>query len=229
MWSILERRVQVTILISAVIYLLIAIQALIPFISDAPISSTKFVSIIIFIVATLFVGAFNLLWRRLWRRYPVLGKLIFPDLQGTWEGTIQTSWKNPDTGLVPGPIATIVWIRQDLLSISVRQQTKESPSWSTRMVPAADRASGRYQLWYSYDNKPHANVSSSSPDHEGVCTLENDPTLNPSFLKGQYYTSRKTTGNISLTRRSREIKPFADKEDWTSGTLVNDFRSVTGA
>jgi SMODS-associating 2TM, beta-strand rich effector domain len=74
---------------------------------------------------------FQFTWRAIWARIPALAKVAFPDINGTWKGTLHSNWKDPKTGLSPGPIETTVWIRQTLLSVSVRQQTKESPSWST--------------------------------------------------------------------------------------------------
>jgi hypothetical protein len=63
------------------------------------------------------------------------------------------------------------------------------------MFPYADATSDRYQLWFSYDNRPNANVSSVSPDHEGVCWLEMNLSLDRNMMKGRYYTSRSTSGN----------------------------------
>jgi hypothetical protein len=150
--------------------------------------------------------------------------MFFPDLNGTWTGTLQTTWKNPVTGEIPGPIETTVWINQDLLTVTVKQQTKESPSHSTRMFLSADRESDKYRLWFSYDNRPHANVSNVSPDHEGVCWLEMNLRLDRNHLKGQYYTSRSTSGNIQLKRVYSEVKNVPGRQHWTGGGEVNNFR-----
>jgi len=224
MWQLLDRKTQVTIIVTATAWIFFVVQTAGSLFSEGTPSALKVISFAIFAIATVLVAIFNFCWRWFWRNIPFLGKVFFPDLNGTWKGTLQTSWKNPETGLTPGPIDTIVWIRQSLLSISVRQQTKESPSWSTRMFPDADIAADRYRLWYSYENKPHANVAHTSPDHEGVACLEMNFNLNPNFLKGQYYTSRSTTGNMEISRVSKDIKDFADQREWFSGKLVNDFR-----
>src|SRR3712207_1102068 len=36
----------------------------------------------------------------------------YPDLNGTWQGTIQTTWVDPQTGQPPGPIPVILSIKQ---------------------------------------------------------------------------------------------------------------------
>ena len=54
----------------------------------------------------------------------------FPNLNGTWQGTIQTTWKNPETGQVPGPIPTILTIKQSFGRISCVMRTTEMVSRS---------------------------------------------------------------------------------------------------
>jgi hypothetical protein len=95
-----------------------------------------------------------------------------------------------------------VTIRQGVLAISIKQKTDESDSWSTRVIPEADPEADRYKLWYSYSNKPKAAVAHRSSDHDGVAWLEIALSDDPEELKGQYYTSRRTTGDITLRRVS---------------------------
>jgi fumarate reductase subunit D len=224
-WNLLDRKTQVTIIVATAMILLVSMQAAYEFVSGSAVSPFKLLTVIAFLIASVSLWLFNKFWRPMWKRFPGLERTVFPDLNGTWIGTLQTSWKDPSTGAVPGPIETTVWIRQDLLTISVQQQTKESPSWSTRMFPYADAASDRYRLWFSYDNRPHANVSSGSPDHEGVCWLEMNLSLDRNKMKGQYYTSRSTSGNLQITRSSKNIEDIAGRENWASGAASHDFRS----
>jgi len=54
-----------------------------------------------------------------WRWKIFRGWLVpFPDLNGTWQGSIQTTWKNPETGVVPAPIPVILTIKQSFTRIS---------------------------------------------------------------------------------------------------------------
>jgi hypothetical protein len=224
MWTLLNRKTQITIIVAIAMALVVSLQGVYEVVSGLTVSPFKLLTVIVFLIASGSIWLFNKSWRAIWKRFPVIEKIFFPDLNGTWIGTLQTTWKNPTTGEIPGPIETTAWIRQDLLTISVQQQTKESPSRSTRMFPYADASSDRYQLWFSYDNRPHANVSSVSPDHEGVCLLEMNLSLDRNKMKGQYYTSRSTSGNIQLTRISSSIKNISGRENWASGTDAHEFR-----
>jgi hypothetical protein len=224
MWSLLSRKTQITIIVVLSIVVLLSVQALRTWLVGSAQSPIQLISIIVFAVGTVFLAAFNFLWRWFWRKVPALERIAFPDLNGTWATEIQTNWKDPTTGLSPGPIEATVWIRQNLLSINVQQQTKESPSWSTRMFPYADSSADRYILWFSYDNKPHANVAGSSPDHEGVCQLEMNLNLDRNLMRGQYYTSRSTSGNMSLKRMSTKWINLPGRSQWVAGQHWNDFR-----
>jgi SMODS-associating 2TM, beta-strand rich effector domain len=125
------RKTQLSIVVTATLLLCLCIQAVIEWLTGQAPSPLKLSSVIIFLLATVLVAVFNFTWRAIWARIPALAKVAFPDINGTWKGTLHSNWKDPKTGLSPGPIETTVWIRQTLLSVSVRQQTKESPSWST--------------------------------------------------------------------------------------------------
>lgn len=224
MWTILSRKTQITIIVIITMAALVSVQSILEWVSGTGTSVFKLVSLIVFLVGTVALWVFNKSWRWLWQKFPAMGGLLFPDLNGTWVGTIQTTWKDPITGVVPGPIDTTVWIKQDLLSISVKQQTKESPSRSTRMFLSSDLETDQYSLWFSYDNRPHANVTHLSPDHEGVCRLTVNLLLDRNLLTGQYYTSRSTSGNMTLKRFADEIKNVPGRKNWTGGGEVNDFR-----
>src|SRR5260370_906911 len=53
----------------------------------------------------------------LWRLSPLNGWLVpFPDLNGTWQGTIQTTWIDPKTGVCPPPVPVILCIKQSFVS-----------------------------------------------------------------------------------------------------------------
>ena len=55
----------------------------------------------------------------------------FPDLRGTWQGELETTWKDPRTGKIPGPIAVILVIKQSFGAIKCAMYTRESESYST--------------------------------------------------------------------------------------------------
>jgi len=150
------------------------------------------------------VVVLNQCWRPLWRRFPTLSRVMFPDLNGTWRGTLETTWSDTD-GVIPGPIETTILVRQSLFAIHVQQRTNESDSWSQRVFPEADGEAGRFGLWYSYSNQPRATVSHRSARHDGVARLELSCTADVARLCGQYFSSRRTNGDIAVERVSTEI------------------------
>jgi hypothetical protein len=86
-------------------------------------------------------------------------------------------------------------------------RTTESSSHSTRTLPEADREAQRFRVWYSYENRPDAAYSHRSSRHDGVAWLEMDYERDPNRLAGQYFTERKTSGDIDVRRVSRDVAP----------------------
>lgn len=163
-------------------------------------SLLKMISAITFTIAVILVLIASSTWRYVWTRFPVLNKAFFPDLNGRWTGTLQTTWKSPETGITPGPIPSTITIRQGLFDISIKQVTGESTSHSTRVIAEAYPNADRYRLWYSYDNRPKAEFHHRSTQHEGFGWLEISLAETPDQLTGQYFTSRKTSGDMTFRR-----------------------------
>lgn len=139
-----------------------------------------------------------------WRYRIFRGWLVpFPDLNGTWQGTLQTTWKNPDTGEVPGPIPAILTIQQTFARISCVVRTGEMSSRSYLADFWLDDNEQIRMLGYSYHSKPDAIVQDRSAQHDGTLILEliGNPV---SKLKGQYWTMRKTTGEANFVFRQKE-------------------------
>lgn len=150
----------------------------------------------------LIVGFFvSYAWK--WKMFR--GWLVpFPDLNGTWEGTIQTTWKNPETGDIPAPIPAIVTIKQSFTRISCILRTAESSSYSCFADFWLDDAEQVRKFGYSYHSESLPSVIDRSPPHKGTMIFEliGDPVEK---LKGAYWTSRKTTGEIVLTFRQKSL------------------------
>lgn len=200
MWALLTRARQVQILVALTVIVVLAMEGMNEWWTGQALSPLKAISTATFIIAVVLSLIANWTWRTVWRWFPVLNRVFFPDLNGTWTGTLQTTWKDPATGLTPGPIASTVSIRQGLFDISIKQVTGESTSHSTRVIAEADPNADRYRLWYSYDNRPKAEVHFRSTQHEGVAWLEISLADAPDTLTGQYYTARRTNGDMTLRR-----------------------------
>lgn len=141
----------------------------------------------------------------LWRWRPLQGWLVpFPDLEGTWEGTLQTTWKDPKTKRVPPPIPMYLAIKQSFDSISCVMYTKESVSISATASIKDSEENEVKTLSYTYVNKPEVMVRPRSVIHDGAAMLQviSKPKR---ILKGEYWTNRKSTGQIELQFKTREI------------------------
>ena len=140
-----------------------------------------------------------------WRWNKFQGWLVpFPNINGTWQGYIQTTWKDPKTGERPGPIPTILTIKQTFTIVSCLMKTGEMISHSYAEGFRIESDQQIKQLAYSYTSRPIPSVIERSAPHEGTI-LFNIIGTPVSKLEGQYWTSRKTTGEISLVFREASL------------------------
>ena len=119
----------------------------------------------------------------------------FPNLSGKWSGTIKSNWEGGN----PEPIPTRVTITQNFFNIQVRINTEESRSYSIGASFDIDKDRGFQQLFYSYLNTPKSGVRDRSQIHYGS-TLLNFEGSNVNKMEGEYWTSRETTGEITLIK-----------------------------
>src|SRR5271157_4107806 len=83
-------------------------------------------------VVTLYLILSLIFTKWLWRLRVFRGWLVpFPDLAGTWEGEIRSTWKDPETDRHTPRIPVILVVRQTFSSIACAVFTKESESYST--------------------------------------------------------------------------------------------------
>lgn len=120
-----------------------------------------------------------------------------PDLQGTWKGTLESTWIDPATNQKIPPKDVTLVIKQTFSSISCVMYTDESDSFSNTAQINEDDDSGIFRLSYNYTNRSRANVRDRSAIHDGAAILK-VITEPEKVLKGEYWTSRKTTGDISV-------------------------------
>jgi hypothetical protein len=139
----------------------------------------------------------------LWRLPLFQGWLVpFPDVEGTWEGELRTTWVDPATGQAPGPIRTKLVIRQSFSSMSCVMYTAESSSHSTAAAFHVDDDSGTRRISYVYTSTPRVGVRERSAVHDGATTLRL-LSGSPMRLEGEYWTNRKSTGELTFTFRDR--------------------------
>lgn len=202
MWSLLSRKAQVSIILAFGGIAASAIEAAYALMVGRDPGAFKTFSLSVTAVTAILVFVGEASWRWVWSCVPILDRKAFPDLNGKWTGVLKSTWMNPETKLELGPIPTQITIRQRLFQTSVNLRTGESESLSTRCILERLPEIGRYRIWYSYNNDPIAQVRHRSSPHEGVAFLEIDPQADANRLSGRYYTARKTTGDIEVTRES---------------------------
>jgi len=154
---------------------------------------------------TVFVVISFVFTKWLWRRPFFRGWLVrFPNLQGTWEGELHSTWENPGTKQRIPPLKLILVIRQTFSSISCTMFTKESESYSRAAQLALDDDAGAISLSYSYTNRSKANIRDRSPMHDGAAHLK-VVTVPSRMLEGEYWTGRRTTGQMKLRFSARQL------------------------
>ena len=140
------------------------------------------------IITVLFVS-----WAWKWRIFR--GWLVpIPNLNGKWEGRIFYKEEGEDKSR-----KVSVDIKQTFLYIVVRFCSKESKSLSFCGSFNIDEKRGIRQLIYSYQNDPYSIIRERSAVHFGTTKLDISP--DNSVLEGEYWTSRKTLGSITLKKK----------------------------
>ena len=141
--------------------------------------------LIMYLLSSLFI---SFAWK--WKIFR--GWLIpIPNISGKWEGTLVSTYTTP-----PMEIQTSVCIKQTFFHTIVKIQTGESSSISKCASFDIDTDRDIKQLYYSYVNKPKAEVRHRSEIHYGTTLLEISD--DNQTLTGEYWTSRKTTGSLHL-------------------------------
>ena len=156
-------------------------------------------------VVTIYILIVLLFIKWAWR-WPIFKNWLvrLPDLQGTWKGTIESTWVDPDTGQKITTKDTTLVIKQSFSSISCVMYTDESYSHSVAAQIYEDNKNGIFFLTYNYINRPQVSVRDRSVTHDGAVILK--VILRPEKrLEGEYWTNRKTTGDINFIFESRKL------------------------
>lgn len=175
-------------------------------------------SIVIGILVTLLTAVDRWLWRWRWLQ---LGLFPMPDIRGTWLVRLrpEAPWNNP-----PERQAYMV-IRQTYSSVTLRFYTAESASESitARVMRAED---GTFSLAAVYRNTPRLPFRKDSPIHLGALKLDiqGDP---PTALSGQYWTDRKSQGELLLSDRKWHLASSFEDGAKMTGEVITEKESIT--
>lgn len=155
-----------------------------------------------------------------WRYVPLPRPLRAPDLNGTWQGTLTSLWKD-DSGTSPAPIPAYLAIQQTLTSITVRLFTKESASVQIAGAIAKTEA-GDPAISYVYRNTPRVDLRiGTSPIHHGAAVLTIYDGRSTRIV-GDYWNERQGKGSISFdshaSARARSFDEAAALDYQPKGT-----------
>lgn len=126
--------------------------------------------------------------------------VLIPDLNGEWEGVIDSDSIQPITYKECKGKPTTLIIKQSLFKISCVMMTDEMKSYSMNEGFIINGENQKYQLMYSYQSTPNL-PHYISPIHYGTALYELRNQYDVNEMEGIYWTGRKTTGKISLKRK----------------------------
>ena len=170
------------------------------------------------VTADLLLAGFFMKWG--WRWKWLQGWLVpFPDLNGTWQGHIQTNWKDAE-GKTPGPIPAILTIKQSFGCMSCVMRTGEMQSHSYLEGFWIDKDAQVRRLCYSYTSRPKTALRDRSTPHDGTMLFNiiGKPVLK---LEGEYWTQRQTIGTVTLTFRTKNLLDELPS-DWPTRVLSDN-------
>lgn len=139
------------------------------------------------------VGLYLVFDRWLWRYPPFTWAHSIPDLTGTWEGEIESSYSPEDAdGLSRiDSDGSRLEITQRWSKIEIRYWNPESShSWS--FAAHFKTETGEPKITYVYTNEPEGEaVASPQSSHEGTATLRVLEDGEGRELRGAYYTDQE--------------------------------------
>ena len=126
--------------------------------------------------------------------------VLVPNLNGEWKGALRSSWIDPEK-LEPYYTDDVCLnIKQTLFSISCVMTTAQMSSYSITANILIDNENQKKQLIYSYQSEPKQDLQEHSRIHYGTTKLDLDDIKTPKKLTGSYWTSRETSGVLSLEK-----------------------------
>ena len=177
---------KIRIIIEPLLYLTVALIIVFSFIFSFPSDIATFVKYIGY-CSTIDTFVFFLYYKFLWRYIPWNRP---PILKEKYSGILNYNYNNQgwekDINL---------FIKQTWLSTTIKAKTDINSSSSICSNIVKDH--GEYVLYYTYITAPSTFVADDNPIQYGSCRLVIDEEENS--LKGTYWTSRGTRGDISFT------------------------------
>lgn len=143
----------------------------------------------------LLLAVFYFGWQVIWKICPALNKILFPNLNGTWDMVIHYEWEGKK-----GTSNAKAVITQNFLKIGMDVEAEDSDSQTLMAKPKKDAETGRAELYYIFLTTPKdKGGSESKTTYKGAAILK--PNLHcDQKMEGNYFTDRETCGYYELER-----------------------------
>lgn len=143
--------------------------------------------------------------RWLWHWPLFRGWLVsIPDVRGTWQGTLRSSWVNPDTGRALEDRVVYLVVRQTLTTLTARLITSEARS--DVIAHSFATVEGGIVLYAVYRGVPDIGLRATgrSRMYHGAWRVEVEG-VPARRLRTEYWTDRATTGQINFDARRWKV------------------------
>ena len=144
----------------------------------------------------------------LWRWFCLHGWFVKrPDLRGTWRVELQSDWIDPTTNRGVPLVVCYMGVVQTLSTLQMHLMTPESESWFIAESISESPSAVGYQIAGVYTNRPQTHLRGDRSEmHLGGLLLEtHGPPRRPDTLTGEYWTNRKTKGQMAFTGRQTTV------------------------
>jgi len=143
---------------------------------------------------------------------------VFPDLDGTWKGTLESNWPQVSTRLPRAPldgplqpVAVTLRIKARLLSIHLTLETETRYSDSETVLVGIGKSGGETpSLTYVYRSRVPGPLPTDTQSHHGAARLELRDEDGVPTLRGNYWTDRNwergfNTAGMAVFRKEKSF------------------------
>ncbi len=141
----------------------------------------------------VFLLTTSLFARKIWALFRFFNKNLYPDLNGEWSGTIETSEGEK--------LEVRAIVKQGLLRTELDMHGRTFKSLTLECTPTMEF--GQKKLYYVYRTTPK---KPSWAPYDGATLLDVVDSDDGLRLSGKYYTERLKNGRISLSKLSENTR-----------------------
>jgi hypothetical protein len=153
------------------------------------------------------------LWRQSWLHGWFFKR---PDMRGTWEVELHSTWVDPETDQRTPPITCYMGMSQTLSTLKMHLMTQESESWSKGESIELSPGGNGYEVSAVYTNRPGVQLREQrrSEMHRGALAIHtHGPCVRPETMTAEYWSDRGTAGEMTFVRRVDSVfTRFEDAE-----------------